>query len=570
MAIDHLVSIIMSSYNHAPYVAESIASAAAQTHPRLEMIVVDDGSQDDSAAVIEAAIDRHRDRFERCVFERRSHRGGSRSLNRCLELARGEYVSVLDSDDVFLRNKISTLLAAEAWESPEVAAVFGNAAFIDENSCPVAVDVDLSVDPTGRAGFNSELDLYLAVLGFDRHDPAFATYANLIRANFIPDGAAMIRRSSLLDVRSFDARLVAGDYGLWLKFARSHRLAFVDTVVAYKRWHGGNVSIRRRDRMWRDVGVLLARERSHCRELGLRAEWRAAFERAVYAILTYGRRRDLVALFWERSRVAIARELHSIVRASRRQRRTKIRPWRADAWSAEVGLDDWYRLYAHDFLSRPKPTLRARAWNRVRYGRLGRFVSAAPGIPGWTQPREAIALARASRDLPPDAVIVELGSFLGRSSVLIGGGCHAARSGRLHCVDVFDASGDAFSVPFYRAIAASLTCSLRTYFDAAIDRTGLRGVVTVHQGTSEAIARAWTQPIGMLFMDGDQTPEGTRRDFEAWSRHLKPGGLLALHSTTATEEGHDGPARLASEVVRPPEWSDVHRVDTTVFARKSS
>jgi hypothetical protein len=48
-----------------------------------------------------------------------------------------------------------------------------------------------------------------------------------------------------------------------------------------------------------------------------------------------------------------------------------------------------------------------------------------------------------------------------------------------------------------------------------------------------------------------------------------PGGLLALHSTHASEENHDGPKRLVESVIKEPEWTDIRRVDTTVFARKA-
>ena len=75
-------------------------------------------------------------------------------------------------------------------------------------------------------------------------------------------------------------------------------------------------------------------------------------------------------------------------------------------------------------------------------------------VPGWTRGPEAQALIRVAYELPDEAVIVEIGSFLGSGSILLAGARKLRRSGRLHCVDPFDASGDSFSVPHYSGILA--------------------------------------------------------------------------------------------------------------------
>jgi glycosyltransferase involved in cell wall biosynthesis len=94
-----LVSIIIPCYNAARYVGEAIESALAQTYPRKEVIVIDDGSTDNSVDVIQSY--RHQVRWETGP-----NRGGCAARNRGLELAGGEFIQFLDADDLLLPEKI--------------------------------------------------------------------------------------------------------------------------------------------------------------------------------------------------------------------------------------------------------------------------------------------------------------------------------------------------------------------------------------------------------------------------------------------------------------------------------
>jgi len=568
-----LISVITPSYNQARFVAESIASAAAQTYPRVELIVVDDGSDDDSLDVIARSIDEHGSRFERCVVRRQRHRGPSATLNRALRLAQGEFVSVLDSDDRFLPDKLAVLAASDGWASADTAVVFGNASFIDDRGNAVNVDHRPAADPSRSTGFATELELHLAAVGRPVRWEELGTYASLIEASYIPDGATLIRRRALQAVGNFDRGFLTADFGLWLKLSRASRMVPVDAVVAEKRWHTQSMTVGQRSRMVRDYATLLVRERRHCNEPELLAIWRAGFARAVNTVLTISGRASLAWLLRAGNPLTTADELRRVAANARRVRRTHLRPLDVARWDADVGLPGEYRQFALDFLGAADPPagirVRRRIEHGVRDGRLGRFIAAAAAVPGWVQPHEAVALARASRRLPRRAVVVEIGAFLGRSTVLLAGGRRVSGSGTVHTVDTFEAEGDAFSVPYYVAVARLLNCSLREYFDDVLRRSGLAERVVVHEAPSAEVAATWTQPIDMLFFDADQTPEGTRAAYLAWTPHLTRGGLLALHSTLAREEGHDGPRRLAASEIHPPAWVDVHRVETTVFARKA-
>jgi predicted O-methyltransferase YrrM len=208
--------------------------------------------------------------------------------------------------------------------------------------------------------------------------------------------------------------------------------------------------------------------------------------------------------------------------------------------------------------------------DRLRWGALGRYIWYSRQVPGWTRGKEAVALVQASSALPGPAVVVEIGSFLGCSAVLLAGARKVRGEGVVHCIDPFDASGDPFSAPIYRGIGRSLPTSLRHSFDATIRRAGLRRWVVVHQSRAEEVALTWTQPVDLLYLDGDQSSSGARAVYAAWSPFLKPGGLLALHNSrpAGQEAGHDGHVRLVAETVRPPAYEHVACVGSITVARK--
>jgi predicted O-methyltransferase YrrM len=205
--------------------------------------------------------------------------------------------------------------------------------------------------------------------------------------------------------------------------------------------------------------------------------------------------------------------------------------------------------------------------------RLDTYLRRSEVIPGWTRHAEARALAEVAYHLPRDAVVVEIGSFLGSGAILLAGARKLRGSGRVHCVDPFNGSGDSYSVPHYETIMKSYgSRSLRELFDDNIRKAGLSDWVEAHQGSAEEIGRSWEGAIDLLFMDGDQSPAGVRRAYQAWSPWLKPNGFLALHNShdRAYEPEHDGHHRLAVEVIQPPHYVDRKVVGSTTFARKAT
>jgi predicted O-methyltransferase YrrM len=203
--------------------------------------------------------------------------------------------------------------------------------------------------------------------------------------------------------------------------------------------------------------------------------------------------------------------------------------------------------------------------------RFSLYLRLSERVPGWTRGPEAEALIRTAYELPDQASIVEIGAFLGSGSILLAGARKLRRSGRVHCVDPFDASGDAFSVPHYRGILTEYgnTPQIQIFRNNVL-RAGLTKWLTVHQGSAEKIALAWNLPVDMIFMDADQSPEGVLSAWEAWARWLKPNGVLALHNSNLREyaAGHDGHFRLRERLLARSDYSLIEEAGSTSLFRQ--
>jgi glycosyltransferase involved in cell wall biosynthesis len=97
-----LVSVIIPAYNAAKYISDAIESTCSQTHSAIEVIVVDDGSTDQTAEVARS--------YSNIIFKQNDHQGACIARNTGLSLSKGEYIQFLDADDILLPHKIKTQL----------------------------------------------------------------------------------------------------------------------------------------------------------------------------------------------------------------------------------------------------------------------------------------------------------------------------------------------------------------------------------------------------------------------------------------------------------------------------
>ena len=204
---------------------------------------------------------------------------------------------------------------------------------------------------------------------------------------------------------------------------------------------------------------------------------------------------------------------------------------------------------------------------------LEEYLERSARVPGWTRNEEAAELSRITFSLSDGCVIVEVGSFLGSGTILLAGPRQMRGSGKVHCVDPFDCSGDSFSIPHYNNILATLGGgSVRDRFNENIRQAGLSDWIQVHRGRATDIAAKWSTPIDMLFLDGDHSRVGAWQAYESWSPFLKAGGVIALHNSQPGPHtpDHDGNLWVVKREIHSPQYSNIRLIDTTTFADKAN
>src|SRR5579864_679456 len=152
----------------------------------------------------------------------------------------------------------------------------------------------------------------------------------------------------------------------------------------------------------------------------------------------------------------------------------------------------------------------------------GEWFGLLHGVEGWLGDDEALLLYRLARRCAGAGVIVEIGSWKGRSTICLALGSLAGKKGPVHAIDPHDFAPDAsvMNDGLYR------TSALTTFgeFSANLKRAGVIEIVHPIVATSDEAARNWTQPIELLWIDGAHTYENDSRDIQNWSPYIVPGG----------------------------------------------
>lgn len=196
-----LVSVIIATYNRSQLLRQTVDSVLAQTYPHIELIVVDDGSPDDTPEVMANYGDR-------VISVRQENQGASEACNNGFALSSGEYITYIDHDDLMAPTKIERQVQVLE-QQREVDLVHCGFSYIDENGAP----------------FQSWCLL-------PDHDIAH----QLVLSNFLWSGGPLIRRACLEQVGLYDPEIWGSDWDLWLRIALAgHRFACVQAPLgAYR------------------------------------------------------------------------------------------------------------------------------------------------------------------------------------------------------------------------------------------------------------------------------------------------------------------------------------------------
>jgi predicted O-methyltransferase YrrM len=191
-------------------------------------------------------------------------------------------------------------------------------------------------------------------------------------------------------------------------------------------------------------------------------------------------------------------------------------------------------------------------------------------IDGWLKPEEAATLYDLARGLPEERpVVVEIGSWLGKSSLVLGRALAHKRGGELHCIDPFNAAGDDESRHKYGKRRDRLQGTLLDEFRANMREARVLDLIRIWQGYSNDFVSEFTHPVDMVFIDGNHAYDAVLRDFRDWSPLVKPGGVLAFHDVGSAVS--PGPGRVVDEYLRGDEkWPEQFQVRSLYVARRAA
>ncbi|MGA2602767.1 MAG: glycosyltransferase family 2 protein [Verrucomicrobiia bacterium] len=217
-----LVSVVIPTYNYGHYICETVESALAQTYSPVEIIVVDDGSTDDTRERLATYGNRVR-------YIRQQNRGLSAARNTGIQAAQGAFIALLDSDDLWLPDKLERQVAV-AVHQPDAGLVASEAFTI----CEDGQRLDFEKERCPREGFRE------------------LTVRDLLEFGAFSPSSVLTRRDALLDGGGFDEGLKAAeDLEMWIRIAVRSRVLRLNASLTGQREHSGSMS-HQADRMFQN------------------------------------------------------------------------------------------------------------------------------------------------------------------------------------------------------------------------------------------------------------------------------------------------------------------------------
>lgn len=202
-----LVTVICVSYNHAAFVVEALESVKQQTYPNIEMIIVDDGSSDTSAELIDRWVKQNPTAQ---FLNLKTNRGYCQAFNVGLGEAKGDYIIDFATDDVMLPEKITEQVAYFQTLDDSYGVVFTDADYVDKNGKFL------------RSHFS-----YLQEKNLLKQIPQGDVYSDVLKTYFIPSPTLMTKASVLKSLGGYDETLAYEDFDFWVRASREFKYAYL-------------------------------------------------------------------------------------------------------------------------------------------------------------------------------------------------------------------------------------------------------------------------------------------------------------------------------------------------------
>jgi MMP 1-O-methyltransferase len=178
---------------------------------------------------------------------------------------------------------------------------------------------------------------------------------------------------------------------------------------------------------------------------------------------------------------------------------------------------------------------------------IDELIQEADRVDGWLLQEEARLLYELSRDVPSGGTIVELGSWMGRSTIVLGSASLSGPRATVYAVDLFTTSVPSDAANYARYFDHDDSDYLPLFLNN-IRTAGVEGIVVPIRGLTTTVGREWTGPrIDLLFIDADHSYEGVRNDFLEWVGHCSPGARCAFHDYF--NFGHQGVRRFVDKLI---------------------
>lgn len=207
-----LVSVIVPVYNRDVYISATINSILDQSYSNIEIIVINDGSSDNSLSILKQLAKSHPDKIN---IINQSNQGQTKARNNGIKQAKGEFIAFLDSDDLWLKDKLSKQLPLF---KENIGLVFSGIYNIDEHDQIISTEL---CNENIRGNI----------------------YSKLLIKNRMTGGTVVLKHSVLLDIGLFDETLSAAEnWDLWLRVTQKYLADHVNEALLKYRVHPGNMS----------------------------------------------------------------------------------------------------------------------------------------------------------------------------------------------------------------------------------------------------------------------------------------------------------------------------------------
>lgn len=220
--METIVSVIVPAYNHELYIKESIESIINQDYKNIELIILNDGSKDDTLKIIKELENKCKERFVSFQIIDKQNEGVSKTLNRGIELSRGEYLTFMASDDKMAEGRITKQLNFMKRNNCKISC--GNSKIILDNI--VTDDIVITEDLKKQYLSNQ--------------------FENMIVNYFISTPTIMIQKKIINEYGGFSEDLKIEDWPLYCEISKKYHIDFIDDILCYYRLHGTNTTNRKK------------------------------------------------------------------------------------------------------------------------------------------------------------------------------------------------------------------------------------------------------------------------------------------------------------------------------------